>query len=132
MTKPLEFYLLGIVLLLALLQIFLTAHFKTRQYGIKWNVGARDESLAPMSPIAGRLSRAQANLFETLPLFVAALLANLSLRHHGYYSELSAEIYVASRLIYLPLYVFGVPYLRSIVWGIGIIGLLGQIALIFF
>ncbi|ART93298.1 putative MAPEG superfamily protein [Zymomonas mobilis] len=131
MTKPPEFYLLGIVLLLALLQIFLTAHFKTRQYGYKWNVSARDEALPPLSPMAGRLSRVQANLFETLPLFIAALLANLYLGHNGYYSELSAELYVASRLIYLPLYAFGVPYLRSIVWAIGIIGLLGQILLIF-
>ncbi|MFT8736793.1 MAG: MAPEG family protein [Zymomonas mobilis] len=131
MTKPPEFYLLGIVLLLALLQIFLAAHFKTRQYGYKWNVGTRDETLPPPSPMAGRLSRAQANLFETLPLFIGALLANLYLGHNGYYSEITAELYVGSRLIYLPLYAFGVPYLRSIIWIAGIIGLIGQIILIF-
>ena len=49
----------GAVLLLV--HIFAAAHFKTRQYGTQWNVGARDEALPPLEPIAGRLVRAQAN-----------------------------------------------------------------------
>lgn len=40
---------------LALVHIFVAVRFKTRQYGTKWNVGARDEELPPPQPIVGRL-----------------------------------------------------------------------------
>ncbi|AEI37676.1 MAG: MAPEG family protein [Zymomonas mobilis subsp. pomaceae] len=126
-----QLQLLGILLLLALLQIFLTAYFRTRQYGAKWNVGARDEKLPPPTPTVGRLARAQANLFETLPIFIGALLGNIFLHPDNYFSLICAEIYVVCRLIYLPLYIFGVPYIRSFIWGIGILGLIGEIALLF-
>ena len=60
--------------ILALVHIFVAVRFKTRQYGTKWNVGARDEDLPPPQPIVGRLARAQANFFETFPVFAAAAL----------------------------------------------------------
>jgi uncharacterized MAPEG superfamily protein len=47
---------------------------KTRQYGDKWNVGARDEELPPPKPLVGRLARAQANFLETFPIMIAAVL----------------------------------------------------------
>src|SRR5919206_2920362 len=59
---------------LAFIHIFVAVRFKTRQYGPKWNMGARDEELAPAQPIVGRLARAQANFFETFPLYAASAL----------------------------------------------------------
>ena len=53
--------------LLLLVHIFSAVHLKTKQYGRKWNVGARDEALPPLDPVAGRLARAQANFLETFP-----------------------------------------------------------------
>jgi uncharacterized MAPEG superfamily protein len=40
----------------------------------QWNIGARDEALPPLEPIAGRLVRAQANFAETFPIAIVALL----------------------------------------------------------
>ena len=60
--------------ILALVHIFAAVRVKTRQYGTKWNTGARDEQLPPPQPIVGRLARAQANFFETFPIFAAAAL----------------------------------------------------------
>ena len=40
--------------LLALIHIFAAAQIKTKQYGTKWNMGARDEDLPPPSPLVGR------------------------------------------------------------------------------
>ena len=58
--------------ILAIVHIFVAVRFKTRQYGTKWNFGARDEELPPPAPIVGRLARAQANFFETFPIAAAA------------------------------------------------------------
>ena len=58
---------------LGLVHIFAAVRVKTRQYGTSWNMGARDEALAPPQPIVGRLARAQANFFETFPIAATAI-----------------------------------------------------------
>ena len=65
---PIELTLLGATLVLALVQIMIAGQLRTRQYGTKWNAGPRDEAQPPLDPLPARLVRAQANLFETLPL----------------------------------------------------------------
>lgn len=121
---PIELTLLGLTLLLALVHIFAAIRAKTRQYGVAWNVGARDEAMPPLSPLAGRLARAQANLFETLPLFIGALLGAIVAGRLGWKTELGAHLYFWSRLIYLPLYAAGIPRIRTLVWLVGVAGLL--------
>jgi len=121
MTTELTF--LTWTLVLALVQIFATASVRTKQYGSKWNAGARDEALPPPSPIVGRLQRAQSNLFETLPLFAAAvLIAHVAGRENGT-TALGAMLYFWGRVIYVPLYALGIPYVRSLVWLVSLAGL---------
>jgi uncharacterized MAPEG superfamily protein len=119
-----EMILLGATLVLALVQILAAGHFRTKQYGAKWNMGARDETMPPLDPLAGRLARAQANLFETLPLFIGGLLGAAAVGHLGFLTSLGAHLYFFGRLIYLPLYAFGVPVVRTIVWMIATLGVL--------
>ena len=69
-----ELTLLAWTIVLALVYILAFDIVRTRQYGLKWNTGARDAAMPPLTPFADRLGRAQANLFETLPLFAAAVL----------------------------------------------------------
>jgi uncharacterized MAPEG superfamily protein len=108
---------------LALVHIFAAVRVKTRQYGTKWNVGARDEDLPPPQPIVGRLARAQANFFETFPIFAAAALivavAGLSDR----WTALGAWLWLGARLVYLPLYAFGVPVVRTLVFLVSVVGI---------
>lgn len=110
--------------ILALVHIFVAVRFKTRQYGTKWNVGARDEELPPPLPIVGRLARAQANFFETFPIFAAAALivgvAGLGDR----WTALGAWMWLAARLVYLPLYAMGVPVVRTIAFLASVVGIL--------
>ena len=122
-----EYTMLGLVLLLAIVQIFLAAGARTRQYGIDWNRGARDAAMPPLNPLAGRLQRAQANLFETLPLFVGALLGAAMAGHLGWKTAIGAQLYFWGRLVYLPLYAAGVPTIRSLVWGVALFGLLFEL-----
>lgn len=69
-----ELTLLGWTLVLALIQILLASTLRTQETGVKYNAGPRDGGAPPPRPVTARLQRAQANLFETLPLFAAAVL----------------------------------------------------------
>ena len=113
-------------LILAFVQIILFDVVRTGQYGLKWNTGPRDEAVPEISPMGGRLKRAQDNLFETLPLFIAAMLvAHISGRETDMVT-LGAEIWFVARVVYVPLYAFGVRQIRSLVW-LGSIAGLGMI-----
>jgi uncharacterized MAPEG superfamily protein len=109
--------------ILALVHIFATAQVRTRQYGLKWNISARDEALAPALPLVGRLERAQANFYETFPLVIAAVLivsaAGLTSKETG----LGAWLWLGARIVYLPLYALGVPVVRSLAWAASLVGL---------
>jgi uncharacterized MAPEG superfamily protein len=109
---------------LAIVHVFAAVRVKTRQYGTKWNMGARDEELPPPDPIVGRLARAQANYYESLPLMAAAILivsvADLETR----WTAIGALIWLAARIVYLPLYAVGVRGLRTIVWAVSLVGII--------
>ena len=118
-----ELKLLAWTLVLAFVQILLFDVARTRQYGLKWNTGPRDETMPPLSPQAERLRRAQDNLYETLPLFIAAvLISNLAHRDNAM-TALGAQIYFWGRVAYVPLYGFGVRQIRSLVWLVSTAGL---------
>ena len=109
--------------ILLLVHIFAAGHLKTSQYGVDWNTGARDESLPPLGKHAGRLVRAQANLLETFPIAVAALLGVVLAGRTSSVTAIGAWIWLGARVVYLPLYWGGVKYVRSIVFLISIVGL---------
>jgi uncharacterized MAPEG superfamily protein len=120
----LELTLLGWTLILALVQISLAAGAANRDVGLNYNAGPRDGPAPPLSKVAGRLKRAQANLFETLPLFAAAILiAHVAGRESGL-TRLGAELYLAARIVYVPLYAAGVPVLRTVAFLVGVAGFL--------
>jgi len=119
-----ELKMLAWTLVLAFVQILLFDVARTAQYGLKWNAGPRDETMPPLSPQAERLRRAQDNLYETLPLFIAAvLIAHVAGRENAH-TALGAQIYFWGRVAYVPLYAFGVRQVRSLVWLVSVAGLI--------
>lgn len=121
-TLPTELAVLVWGCILAFVHIFAAVQVKTRQYGTKWNMGARDEELPPISPLGGRLARAQANFFETFPIFIAAvLLVSFAGPTEG--SKLGAWLWLGGRVAYLPLYALGIPVVRSVAWIVSLVGL---------
>jgi uncharacterized MAPEG superfamily protein len=123
LTMTPALYALAWTLVLAFAQILLFDIARTRAYGVDWNTGARDGDMPPLGPVAGRLKRAQDNLFETLPLFIGAvLIAHVSGRETGV-TALGAHIFLFARILYVPLYAFGVKNIRSLVWIVSIVGL---------
>ncbi len=129
MTTELTY--LALTLILALVQVFLPAGARTVEFGSKWNAGARDETPVAKKPLTGRLERAQANLFETLPLFIGAVLIAYVAGQNGVLTQWGAALYFWARVVYVPLYAFGVPYVRSLVWTVSFVGLVMILAALF-
>lgn len=123
MTLPPELVALAWGCILAFVHIFAAVQVKTRQYGTKWNMGARDEELPPISPLGGRLARAQANFFETFPIFLAAVFLTVGGGLSDDLSRLGGWLWLGGRVVYLPLYAFGVPLVRTLAWGVSLVGI---------
>lgn len=119
-----ELYCLAWSVALGLVHILVAANVRTLELGLKWNMGTRDKETPPLSPLAGRLQRAQANFFETFPLFAAAVLLVVISNRTNTFTNLGSMMYLSARVIYFPLYAFGVPVIRSIVWLVSVLGLL--------
>ena len=121
----------ALTILLAVVQIFLPATGRTLQHGPKWNAGPRDEDMPASNVVTGRLERAQANLYETLPLFLGAILIAHVSGEDGFLTYWGATLYFWARVLYVPLYAFGVTGVRSLVFLVSLAGLLMIVAALF-
>ena len=122
MTTELTY--LAWTLVLALVYIGLPSQLRTFETGTAYNASPRDDDGPPVGKITGRLQRAQKNLFETLPLFVGAVLIAHLANRDGALTGWGVALYFWARVVYLPLYAFGIPYLRSLVWLLSLAGLI--------
>lgn len=118
-----ELLVLGWSTILLLVHVCLQGQLVTAERGLGWNAGARDGEQKPLGPLAGRAERASRNFLETYPAFVALALGLAVSGRSGGIGETGALLWIAARLVYIPLYLFGVPYLRSLVWLASILGL---------
>ena len=118
-----EFRMLGLSVVLGLVHIIAAAHSASLQRGYRWTASARDQPVPPLLGTAGRLARALSNFSETFPLFAALVLAVVMAGKSSQLSEWGAGLYLGARVLYLPLYAFGVPLIRSLVWNVAAFGI---------
>jgi uncharacterized MAPEG superfamily protein len=119
----LQLTVLGWMLVLAIVQILLPAFMRNGELGVAYQAGPRDGPAPPPGLITARLQRAQANLFETLPLFaIGILIANIAHRD-GALTAWGAILYAICRVLFVPIYAFGLPMVRSFVFVVSMIGL---------
>ncbi len=118
-----ELVYLGLSVVLLLVQIFLQAGLTTREVGLPYNAGARDAGLKPRGVLVGRAARALANLLETYPAFVGLALALVVSQKAGGLGATGAVIWFWARVAYVPLYLSGIAYLRTVAWLASILGL---------
>lgn len=123
---PVELLVLAWGCVLLVFNILLAGQLRTRQYGVDWNMGPRDETsgLAPLPPQTGRVIRAQANLQETFPVAVAALIGVVLAGRTGTVSHIGAWVWLGARVAYLPVYWSGIKGLRSLLYIVSMVGLL--------
>ena len=79
--------------------------------------------LPEATPLAGRAQRAAANTLENFVFFAALALPAQLAGATGERVLLGAQVFLWARLIYLPVYVAGIPVLRTGVWAVSIVGL---------
>ncbi|MDX8354514.1 MAPEG family protein [Cognatiyoonia sp. IB215182] len=82
-------------------------------------LGARDDP-PETTRLGARAERAMANSIEQYMMFLP--LAVLGASSDG--AVLGAQLFVLSRAAYVPVYIAGIPLLRSALWTVGIAGLI--------
>ena len=83
-------------------------------------LGNRDNLNEP-TPMGGRAERAAKNSIEAAVFFVPlALIANAARLDAEV--MLGAQIAFWARIAYVPIYIAGIKYLRSLVWIVGVVG----------
>jgi uncharacterized MAPEG superfamily protein len=120
---PIE--LIGLVASVALgiTHIVLASHCASVQCGYRWTASARDAEMPPLHGVAGRLSRASANYLETFPYFGLLALAVYVAGASGSTAAWGVGLYIFGRVLYLPLYAFGVFLVRSLAWNVATLGI---------
>lgn len=101
------------------LMIMLSGVLRTR--GDLRIMASNRDRVPTASPLAERADRAAKNMLENLVLFVALAVA-VGGRDPAR-AQLGAELFVGARLVYWPIYLAGVPLLRTATWMISIVGL---------
>ena len=115
--------LLGGSVVLLVVHILRQGFAATKELGSRWNAGPRDEGLKPSGKFAGRAERASANFRETYPAFIGLALALVLKGDPSGWGILGAWLWLLGRIVYIPLYLAGIPYFRSFVWLISLVGL---------
>src|SRR5262245_58243340 len=96
---------------LGFVHIVAASHAASLQRGYRWMASARDQGVVPLTGVAGRLDRALRNFSESFPMFAALVFAAYAVGRHNALTESGAVLYFVARLVYLPLYAYGVAAL---------------------
>lgn len=91
--------------------------FTTKDVSINYLFSSRDEEIKP-SIYLERSKRAFTNLLETFPIFI--ILFFLSMIKQVDVTNLGL-FWLLFRLIYIPSYIFGLKYIRTLVWMISFV-----------
>ncbi|MBP1858506.1 MAPEG family protein [Rhizobium herbae] len=104
----------------------------TLELGSAWNAGARDDGQKPAGVFAGRAERAFANFRETYPAFVGLAVSLAVTGDLSGWGLVGAWLWLVCRIVYIPLYLAGIAYVRSLVWCGSLAGLLVMAAVLIF
>jgi uncharacterized MAPEG superfamily protein len=126
-----ELTMLLFAILLGIFQLFIAVQFATRERGTAWNIGPRDETPPLKGKVAGRLHRAFANFRETFPFFAALVLMITVTNKHSVLTTGGAQLYLAARILFVPLYAFGITGLRTLAFLASVVGLVMLIVALF-
>jgi uncharacterized MAPEG superfamily protein len=123
MPMPAEILVLALGVALLFVHISLQGILATLELGTKWNASPRDKRIEVKGPVAGRAERALKNYLETFPALVGLSLALVLLGKTGGLGATGAWIWLFARVAYIPLYLMGIPYVRSAFWTVSAVGL---------
>lgn len=108
---------------LALVQMLVAVIGARTQVEMAVLAGNRDD-MPPLIGWPARAERAHRNMLESLVVFAIAVLVVQAAGRADATSALGAQLFFWGRVAYAIVYVAGVPWLRSAVWGVSIAGIL--------
>jgi uncharacterized MAPEG superfamily protein len=118
-----ELLMLTYSAVLAFIMVMIPSTLKLLQYGAASAMGNRDDPRA-LSGWGARAERAQANMYESLPVFAILVLVVQATSHHSPATAMGAQLFFYARLVYALVYMAGIPWLRTLVWLAGLAGMI--------
>jgi len=98
------------------------------EFGDPYLFSPRDKQPPTKGVAYGRAARALSNYIDNLVPFVGLALALIATGRVGGPGAIGATMWIIARILYLPIYVMGVTYVRTALWAIALIGLLMMLA----
>jgi uncharacterized MAPEG superfamily protein len=117
-----ELTCLELSVVLWLVHVLVQASLGSAQMPFGYLFSARDKSAPASGVLYGRATRALANYVENFTPFVAVALALLVTQRTGGVGAIGATIWILARIVYIPIYAFGIIYVRTLVWTVSIVG----------
>ena len=108
--------------LLTLVQAVVAVQGALMQVGLAKLAGNRD-GLPEITGWGGRAARAHRNMLENLVLFAILVLVAVIAGKTNSATLMGAQIFLGARIVYALVYIAGIPWLRTAIWGISVIGL---------
>ena len=117
-----DLYFLLMSAILCFVQMLVAAAGANTQVGLPALAGNR-EGLPEIIGWPGRARRAHLNMIENLVLFSALVLIAAVAGKANATTAMGAAIFFWGRLAYALIYLIGIPWLRTLAWLVGVIGM---------
>jgi uncharacterized MAPEG superfamily protein len=118
-----ELTLLAWTAALAIVQVLVSSMGAMTQIPLPALAGNREAPLEARGWV-GRSQRAHRNLLESLVPFTALVLVAHAAGISNATTVMGAQLFFYSRVVYAVVYVAGIPWLRTVVWTAGVVGML--------
>ena len=120
MSPDLKYLLFSVIL--TFVQVVIAAALANQVVGLPTLAGNR-EGLGELPGMAGRAKRAHLNMVENLVLFAALVLVAAVGGKANAMTAMGAMIFFWARLGYAVVYLIGIPWLRTVLWFVSVIGM---------
>lgn len=108
---------------LAFVQVVIFALGAASQVGLR-GLASNREGAPVITGWAGRAERAHRNIIENLVLFSALVLIAQVTGKANAMTALGAQVFFWARVAYLGVYLAGIPWLRTGLWFVSIVGMI--------
>ena len=110
-----EIGILGLYGLVVIVTILVQVLYALAQVGLEVFVKPRDD-MPKLTGVAGRMERAQLNSIVAMALFGPAVLILADKGLATSTTLLAAQVFLIARILYVPIYAAGLPWVRTLVW----------------
>jgi uncharacterized MAPEG superfamily protein len=108
--------------ILTIVQLLVALLGAMTQFSLPALVGNREPACEGRGWV-GRAQRAHRNMLENLPLFAILVLVAHAAGKENATTLLGAQLFLYARAAYAVIYYAGIPWLRTVAWGVSVLGM---------